>query len=82
MGNARSGKILANEADNMIVKSYDMTTKYKHLSHFHSLIDKACQNVFISPTQENRYIAHRKQDLKNSYPVVETVVHRRCLVKV
>ena len=43
---------IANEADNTIVKSYDMTTKYKHLSHFHSLMNKACQNVFISPTQK------------------------------
>ena len=66
MRKGHSGKILANEADNTIVKSYDMT-KYKHLSHFHSLIHKACQNVFISPTQKI-CISHRKQDLKNSYP--------------
>ena len=60
MTKGHSGKILANEDDNTIVKSYDMTTKYTLLSHFHSLINhslinKACQNVFISPTQENIY---------------------------
>ena len=54
MRKGHSGKILANEADNTIAKSYDMI-KYKYLSHFHPLIHKAFRNLFILPTQENIY---------------------------
>ena len=53
-----SGKILANEADNTIAKSYGMISKYTLLSHVHTLIHKAFRNLFILPTQEKIYITY------------------------